>query len=615
MAKEKTAVYTFGRMNPPTVGHEKLLRKTIDHANSIGADHHIYVSHSHDTDKNPLAGHEKAGYIKKAMPGANVKTSSKESPSFLTAAKELHAKGYHHLVMVAGSDRVDHYHKLLNSYNGKEGHYNFKSIKVVSAGQRDPDAEGVEGMSGTKMRQAAKSGDKEKFKSGLMTGLADKHKEEIYSKVRSSMGIKEQVAARPIPYLLMTEKQKEAMNGKKPDSEDDYDKDIEGLSWEDIFHLYDDDEVVVDKKLKDELDEEVNEDVLLEGLSIMQRIKKRIDFMKTERRRMVARRVALARSSTLDRLKRRSKVAARKVLEKRFLAGRGKDELSSDEKSKIEKRLRDMGDVQNNLATKLMPKIRDLEKQRLQRKEEVEEVEEIVETKMLTMRDFLDCCPDDQYGIVEEEFEATGQEEYEDWGEESEDVYLVYEGENPQVKGGDPCWSGYQMVGMKKKKGKRVPNCVPVDEDIMGMAFNRPTYKLAKATLQDVIKRKKAEGAKHNVDYYAAKVAASHKGVDARTLAKMVAEEEEKKKVSLNKPFLTPGGPKKRAVYVKNEKGNVVKVSFGDPNLSIKRDDPERRSNFRARHNCDNPGPKTKARYWSCKYWSTKSTTDLDQGK
>tara|TARA_R100001086_G_scaffold244567_1_gene174485 strand:- start:196 stop:573 length:378 start_codon:yes stop_codon:yes gene_type:complete len=85
-----------------------------------------------------------------------------------------------------------------------------------------------------------------------------------------------------------------------------------------------------------------------------------------------------------------------------------------------------------------------------------------------------------------------------------------------------------------------------------------------------------------------------------------IEEQAEKggRKVKLNKPFLTPGGPKKRAVYVKNEKGNVVKVTFGDPNLSIKRDQPERRKSFRARHNCDNPGPKTKARYWSCKHWS-----------
>jgi hypothetical protein len=72
---------------------------------------------------------------------------------------------------------------------------------------------------------------------------------------------------------------------------------------------------------------------------------------------------------------------------------------------------------------------------------------------------------------------------------------------------------------------------------------------------------------------------------------------------TLNKPFRTPKGPKKFSVYVKNEKGNVVKVNFGDPKMEIKRDDPARRKSFRARHNCENPGPKWKARYWSCKQW------------
>lgn len=85
------------------------------------------------------------------------------------------------------------------------------------------------------------------------------------------------------------------------------------------------------------------------------------------------------------------------------------------------------------------------------------------------------------------------------------------------------------------------------------------------------------------------------------------AAEYQGRKVTLNKPFRTPGGPKKFSVYVKNEKGNVVKVNFGDPAMEIKRDDPERRKNFRARHNCDNPGPKWKARYWSCQWgWGAK---------
>ena len=88
-----------------------------------------------------------------------------------------------------------------------------------------------------------------------------------------------------------------------------------------------------------------------------------------------------------------------------------------------------------------------------------------------------------------------------------------------------------------------------------------------------------------------------------------------KENKTLNKPFRTPKGPKKFSVYVKNEKGNTIKVNFGDPNMEIKRDDPNRRKNFRARHNCDNPGPKTKARYWSCKMWERKkSVTDYTSG-
>ena len=97
---------------------------------------------------------------------------------------------------------------------------------------------------------------------------------------------------------------------------------------------------------------------------------------------------------------------------------------------------------------------------------------------------------------------------------------------------------------------------------------------------------------------------------------KEVMASEKKKNVKLNKPFRTPGGPKKFSVYVKNEKGNIVKVNFGSPDMEIKRDDPNRRKNFRARHNCDNPGSKTKARYWSCRNWEAgRSVSDNLKGK
>lgn len=101
-----------------------------------------------------------------------------------------------------------------------------------------------------------------------------------------------------------------------------------------------------------------------------------------------------------------------------------------------------------------------------------------------------------------------------------------------------------------------------------------------------------------------------HKGIDAEGYGPAKPKRKSKsakyqgRKVTLNKPFRTPDGPKKRSVYVKNDKGNVVKVNFGDPDMEIKRDDPARRKSFRARHKCDtNPGPKWKARYWSCKMW------------
>jgi len=192
--QEKTAVFTFGRNNPPTVGHEKLFDKTMEVAKEHNAKAHLITSHSQDAKKNPLNSSQKVGLIKTSYPEAHVYSSSKAAPSIFHIATKLHNQGNKHLVMVAGSDRVDEYHKQLHKYNGIEGshgYYNYKSIRVVSAGQRDPDAEGAEGMSGTKLRSHAISGNKEKFKSGLMSKLSNKQKEEVYKNVRSSLNVKE----------------------------------------------------------------------------------------------------------------------------------------------------------------------------------------------------------------------------------------------------------------------------------------------------------------------------------------------------------------------------------------------------------------------------------------
>ena len=192
----KPVVMAFGRMNPPTTGHLKLIDKVKSTAEKLGAKHTVVVSHSQDSKKNPLSGEQKVKHLKRYSPGTHFETSSKESPTILHAAAKLHAKGHDELHVVAGSDRVKEMHTLLHKYNGVEaGHglYNFKKIKVHSAGHRDPDAEGAEGMSGTKMREHAKNKDFSSFRQGVPSHVPDHHAKELMHDVRQGMGLNESV--------------------------------------------------------------------------------------------------------------------------------------------------------------------------------------------------------------------------------------------------------------------------------------------------------------------------------------------------------------------------------------------------------------------------------------
>jgi Cytidylyltransferase-like len=190
-AKEKHHTIAFGRMNPITTGHESVVKKIHDVAKEHGGDHTLIVSHSHDAKKNPLTAAQKVKHAKRAFPGTKVKAASKEAPTILHHASELHKKGVEHLHVVAGSDRHEEMHNLLHKYNGQEGkhgHYNFKSITVHSSGHRDPDSEGTEGMSASKMREHAAAGNKKEFHAGAPSAMSTKHKEEMYKDVRKGMG-------------------------------------------------------------------------------------------------------------------------------------------------------------------------------------------------------------------------------------------------------------------------------------------------------------------------------------------------------------------------------------------------------------------------------------------
>ena len=186
----------FGRMNPITVGHEKLVNKVQDIANKVGGSAHIVVSHSQDAKKNPLNSAQKLKHAKRAFPGVNVTSSDKEAPNFLAHAAKLHKQGVTHFHMVGGSDRADEYKKLLTKYNnvkGPHGHFNFKHIEVHSAGDRDPDAEGVEGMSASKMREHATKGNFKEFRKGVPSKMTDSHAKDMYNDVRKGMGIHESI--------------------------------------------------------------------------------------------------------------------------------------------------------------------------------------------------------------------------------------------------------------------------------------------------------------------------------------------------------------------------------------------------------------------------------------
>ena len=187
----KKVVFSFGRINPPTTGHEKLIKHVKGLADKEGADHLVVASHSQDAKKNPLTPEQKKVHLARAFPNTNIQIADKENPTFMHHLRKLHSQGYSHVTMVAGSDRVPDYQKIVNQYNGPGKDFNFKSIKVVSAGNRDPDAEGTEGMSASKMREHAKNNDLDSFKKGLPKHMSHEHATDLFNDVRGGMKLKE----------------------------------------------------------------------------------------------------------------------------------------------------------------------------------------------------------------------------------------------------------------------------------------------------------------------------------------------------------------------------------------------------------------------------------------
>lgn len=179
---EKHHVIAFGRMNPPTAGHMQVINKVHDVADKQKAGHTVVTSHSQDKKKNPLTASQKIKHLKRYSPKTNFKSSSSEHPTLLHHLAAMHKNGVTHAHIVVGSDRVKDMKSLATKYNGQKsshGHYNFKKITVHSAGHRDPDAEGTAGVSGTKQREHAQSGNFKEFRKGVPEHVSDKHAKEL----------------------------------------------------------------------------------------------------------------------------------------------------------------------------------------------------------------------------------------------------------------------------------------------------------------------------------------------------------------------------------------------------------------------------------------------------
>ena len=374
----KKAVITFGRFNPMTVGHEKLVNKVKDVSKASGGHPLIYLSHTQDNKRNPLNYNTKVKLATSAF-GSVVKKS--RARTIIEIMKEIQKKKYTDVILVVGSDRVKEFDTLLQKYNGKD--YTFDSIKVQSAGDRDPDDAGVSGMSATKMRAAAKMGDLKSFKKGAPSTLTDKEKKIMYTKLQDILEEKD---------LDKVKKVKDELD------DDDFEvSDKEATAAANAMNtdkLDDEDMTDVDPELDDEDEDEDDEEEVKEvkkPLTVAQRAKIARRMKKLAPKLKLKKAMAAKRMASPAKLKKRARKAAIQLLRKRFAgkAGANYANLAPSAKIGVDKILaKKMGAV-NVIAKKMLKVVRKKEQERIKalrsKKEEVQiDVNEMFNEMMTT---------------------------------------------------------------------------------------------------------------------------------------------------------------------------------------------------------------------------------------
>jgi len=726
-ARGDTAVFTFGRFNPPTTGHEKLIMALAkQQSKNAGSIMYVYPSHSQSPKKDPLPHAKKIAYMRKMFPKYARNITVSKARTAIEVAVELYKKGHKAIVMVVGSDRVQEFDRLLNEYNGvegkKHGYYGFDNIEVISAGQRDPDAEGVEGMSASKMRASASSGDFDLFKTGLPSDFKDGL--QLYNDVRKNMGIRE-----------------ERNMGEMTDFETLRDMYLTGKIW----------------NVGDIVESNGNEGkVIRKGTNYLTFVSEDGKVYKTWLHDIVERDYRkeydnyqgqpeqIARRSSRNKARR---IMGNKIVDGMDVGHRDNDPMNNDptnlknedpSDNRREPRLREVKqdkDVEDKEGTQpakyyagdMAKSTKDKRDAHFKAKKSspapgdaTAKTKPSVHTKKfkqmfgelsLSLRDLQKSgltIPRNEIDKLKKELavlrinvdKKVSMEVLDKDADAGDYIDDFAKSDAPQFKGKskekrkdmavaaylskkDEAVSPAQQAAIaisKKERGEKPRKEAVISEKIEGLAnkaeksgmpysilkkvydrgmaawktghrpgttpqqwafarvnsfvtkssgtWGKADADLAKQvrgesvvgeSLWDNIRKKKARIAKGSGEKMRSK---GDKGAPTPNQIKRasedlnewgeVTEKDDKSGKELNNP--TRGDVKKYKVYVRNDKGNVVKVEFGDPNMSIKRDDPARRKAFRARHNCDQKKDKTTAGYWSCKFWSTKSVTDLMKG-
>lgn len=193
-SQKKTVVFAYGRFNPPTTAHNMLIEKVIEAAKQHNGDYFIVPSHStKPPEKNPLDIDQKIKILEYMVPDSSKVGTFGQT--YITALQKLQEMGYNNVIQIAGSDRIPEFSFLVNKYNGKPDKsgnvaFDFNQFEFVSAGERDPDSEGMTGMSASKLRKLALDGNLDEFKQGMANSVPDKLKEETYKHVRNLLGNK-----------------------------------------------------------------------------------------------------------------------------------------------------------------------------------------------------------------------------------------------------------------------------------------------------------------------------------------------------------------------------------------------------------------------------------------